>query len=101
MAFELKELSKKMNCEAILNESIPIIFLGLSIGTLKQIVSSQSKLCHKIKELKKIINDEYMQEVLRVNDFSGESISKKVLYWFIRNKFVLLCYLIVAIRNSL
>ena len=99
LAFKLKELSMEMDCDVVLQERIPIIFLGLTIGALKQVVSNQNSLHLKTQELKRIINDEYMQEVLNTNDFSGESIPKKMLYWLIRHKLVLLCYFIIAIRN--
>lgn len=98
-AFKLEELSKKMNCDEILQDRIPIVFLGLTIGALKQIVSNRQSLSLKCKELKTVINDEFIQEVLRTNDFSGENIPKKVLYCLIKHKLVLLCYFIIVIRN--
>ena len=97
LAGKLTELSVEMNMPDLLEERVRTIFLGLTIGAMKQIAASEEKI-DKMKELKAIINDSYMQTVLSKNDFSGENFSKRLLFYSMCNKMTWLCYFLLKVK---
>lgn len=100
-AHKLTELSKKMNSERQLKDRISRIFLGLTIGAMKQIVAADVPLMEKLQAIKQILIDDYMQQVFLENDFSKEAITKKTLFWTMEHKYVMACCGIIFVRNQM
>lgn len=101
LAEKLTELSVEMGSEDILRERIFCIFLGLTLGVLKQIASVQMTKKEKREELLRILNDDYLQFVLREYNYLAEGIQKKTMYWAMANKRWLVCYMLLKIRSVL
>lgn len=101
MAHRLTELSHDMGCAKILEKRLAGIFLGLTIGILKQVAVSQHPRREKRRELGRILKDEYLQQVLHTHDFSGERPQKKVLFWAMKNRMISACHVLVGLRNRM
>lgn len=99
LAYRLTELSQKMDCEEILRERIACIFLGLTIGAVKQIVSANMPIAKKKEALFKVLQDGYLQEVLSKNDYSDESFQKRLIFSAMKQKNWFACYVLIKIRN--
>lgn len=91
LANKLEELSVSMGLEDLLKERVKTIFLGLTIGALKQIVASKKSFKIKQNAIKEVMSDKYMQKVLQDYHYDGEKYSKRVLFWSIKNRWSLLC----------
>lgn len=98
-ALAMTELSASMGYSSVLRNRIESVYLGLSIGALKQIMLSNESMHVKYGAVREIIHDEYMQSVLRSGSFAGDRMLKKILYGVMRCKFVLLTGVIVLIRS--
>lgn len=99
LAEKLTELSDEMGCREVLRPRIPRIFLGLTIGVLKQVAALDRPISWKRRELLRIVNDPYMCHVFAQNDFSREDTGKRVLFWAMKHKRPMLCYGIVKVKN--
>lgn len=89
-ADKLFELSEKMNMKKELFDRVKTIFLGLTIGALKQIAASDNNGKEKRKAINTVISDSYMQNIMIGYDYSGEKLFKRVLFWGIKHKLNLL-----------
>ncbi len=98
LAGELDSLSVQMGMQDVLRQRVYSIFLGLTIGALKQIVSSPLGFKRKYIEIKKIVYDDYMQSVLSDFNYSGEGVPKKALFGSIRYKLVLFSFAIIKFK---
>ncbi len=74
-------------------------FLGNAISAMKQEVNAQS-LGLAIGNLKKIIDDAIMQEVMWRKKDDKVSLKVKLLFWAIRNKHYTLCYVLLYAQNK-
>ena len=52
-----------------------------------------------IKNLKKIIDDDVLQSVLKHNKKDKVSITRKILFWAVRNKFYLLSHILLRLKS--
>lgn len=96
---ELLKLGEDMGALPYIHMEAAEVFLGFTIGCFKQIVASGDMLSLKLERLRDIVEDACMQDVLKENHFPGDPIGKKVLWYAIRKKNVLLCFLTVKIRS--
>ena len=96
-AISMRDLSEKMKCNV--EEEIATMYLGLLMGALRQIVASDETFGKKMCLLREILNDDYLQKSLNSNDFSGDNLPKRLLYWTMRRKWAGLCYFLAAARN--
>lgn len=99
LAEKLTELSDEMGCRQVLQPRIPRIFLGLTIGVLKQVVAQDQPISWKRAELLRIIKDPYMCRVFAEHDFSKEESGKRMLFWAMKRKWPMICYGIVKVKN--
>ena len=88
-----------MNQEIILFDRVKTIFLGLTIGAIKQITASHETFSTKYNSVKKIIQDDYMQNILADYNFSGESAFKRLLFWSMKCQFYTLSYFIFKVKS--
>lgn len=98
---KLRELSLKNGCSDLLKERISRIFLGLTIGVMKQIVEAPMPIWKKRSELMRIMNDRHLQSVFQQDDFSREELQKRILFCGMRKKKWLACYLLLNARNMM
>ena len=96
---KLQELGHDLGCFTVLEEGIVSTFLGLTMGSMKQLVASDQPFNVKYLMLKSIITDAAFQNAVHSYNFDGENLQKKLLYLLSRNRCVLLCYLVVFLRN--
>lgn len=96
---KIRQLAQEMNMAAVLEDGICTIFLGLTIGCMKQIVSSNESMYHKRIYLSQILQDETLLNALKTHDFSGENRKKKVLYWACRHQKVYAVYGLIWLRG--
>lgn len=94
----MNALSEKMGCKKELEASIRTMYLGFTIWALKQVVSSGETFAQKYKNLKSIITGKTLQEQLKLHNYKGENISKKILFALLKRKSILLSFIIVKLR---
>jgi len=98
-AIEIRKLSKQMNCPDHTDKHIDTIFLGFTLGALKQIETAQISNRQKIKAFKAVICDDYYLDVLKRHRYDGENIQKKIIFWASKRKLYTVCYWIVRLKN--
>lgn len=76
--------------------SVP--FLNSVILTLKQEVSYNRYIANSIVRVKGVVGDAVLQNVLQQNKNDRINIQKKLLFWAMRHKCYLLCYLLLVIK---
>lgn len=96
---KIQELAQEMDAKWLLDDGLCTMFLGLTIGCMKQIVSSGESIDQKKKYLSQILADDIFHESLRLHDFPGESMKKRVLYWACRYQLVYIVYWIIWLRE--
>ena len=101
LAQELEELSRGIGCYDLLEERISRIFLGLTIGVMKQIVGAHLPITKKKYELIRIMKDEYLQGVFKKNEFNREELQKRMLFCEMRKKRWMTCYFLLKLRNMI
>ena len=98
MASCIERLGKEAGYE--IEQENTVLFFGLTISAMKHIVASGEKFQKKIALLRRIINDEYLQNRIRMLDYSGDSARKKILYSTVKMKQVWVCYFLVWMWNQ-
>lgn len=98
LAIELHKLTEKMGLDNVLQKRVYTIFLGLTIGALKQIIVAPLPNKRKYKDLSLLINDEFLNDTLKKSNHSGESIFKRLLFFAMCNKMTWLCFIILKIK---
>ena len=97
LAVSMTELAEKMNCH--IKSEIATMFLNQLMGALRHIAACGENLASKMKYIREIVNDPFLQHVLRSNDFSGDTLTKRALYWAMRKQSAALCFLLAFARN--
>ena len=98
-AEEMFKLSKNIGCGEILELSIKTVFLRFVMGALKQIAAAPDSFKVKYRNLKSVICDKYLQNIIHSYNYSGENAKKKILFSFMKKRLVLLSFFIVSLRN--
>lgn len=93
-------LSDKMAAKEVLEQSIKGITFGSTIGAMKHIVASGLPFRTRYGELKKVVKDKTLQEIVKTTCYRGCNWQKKLLYWAVKHKLVWLCYLFVYLKNK-
>ncbi|MBR3988861.1 MAG: glycosyltransferase [Clostridia bacterium] len=96
----MNSLSKRMGLCDVLDQSIKGVTFGLIIGTMKIIVASELSFKQRCSELRKIVKDNFLQNLVSETEYSGAGWQKKLLYKATKNKLVLLCFLLVYLKNK-
>lgn len=96
---EIQALCKRLNTFKYVERELGIVFLWLSIGYLKQIVDSKQGIRKKLIKCKTVILDPAIQDIVRINDFDAENLPRKMIYFAIRKRSVILSFLVVKLRN--
>lgn len=93
-------LSERMAIRNVMDQSIKGVTFGFIIGAMKQLVASDLGFKKRYAELRKIIKDSFLQELVRGTDYSGVGVQKKLLYKAAKYKLVLLCFLFIYLKNK-
>ncbi len=93
-------LGKKMELSEVLDQPIKWMTFGLAIGAMKLIVASELDLKTRYRELRKIIKDDFLQELIETTDYSGVGLKKRLLYIAAKYKMVWLCFLFVYLKSK-
>ncbi len=91
-------LSENMESADILKQPINNVTLGFTIGAMKHIVNSNLSFCNRYRELKKIVKDEFLQDIIKDIDFTNVGSQKKMLCKAIKSKFVFICFLFISLK---
>ena len=100
-AEKMKELLISKNSEQQLEQRLYTIFLGLTIGALKNIALCNLSFKVKYNAMKNVILDCFMQDVLSKSVYKGEPFAKKMLFWLIKRKMVLLSFLMIEVKSKM
>ena len=75
-------------------------FLGNTIAALKQETAYHDRKT-AVKHLKSIIDDDLLQKVLRDKKKDKTNLKKRILFWIIRNRCYLLCYVLLIGKSTM
>lgn len=95
---ECVKLSQKLGYNENIIHRLSEPYLSYTVGTLKQESVSPKSSKEKKHIIKSIIDDDILQKVLKNNKKDKVSLSRKILFFFIRNKLYNLCYLLLRIK---
>lgn len=93
-------LCEKMGIIELLKQPIADVSFGFSIGAMKQIVAADFSLKHRYSELKRVVRDDTLQQILKTISYKEVNIKKRMLYSAIKHKTVWLCFLLVHLKNK-
>lgn len=96
----MSTLVEKMGIGNVMDQSIKGVTFGFIIGAMKQVVASDLGFKKRYAELRQIIKDGFLQELVRGTDYSGVGVQKKLLYGAVKYKLVLLCFLFIYLKNK-
>ncbi len=95
---KMNELSRKIELEQQLKERIQTVFLGITMGALKQIVAAGGTHKQRHKAFKTVVEDRYMKTVLKEYNYSGEGLLKRIFFWSMKKRCAVLSYYIIKIK---
>lgn len=96
----MRSLSQRMQIANVLDQPIKAITFGFCIGAIKQIVASNQSVKVRYQEVRRIIQDDMLQKMVKGTDYSGTGIQKKLLYCAVKHKLVGICYLLACLKNK-
>ncbi len=92
------ELQNRLGyCERV-KERISRLYLGFCIEAIKQLITSDISKSDSKKNLKSIVLDETMREVLESLTYESYSFPIKILFWAMRRKLCWMVYLLVKLQ---
>lgn len=98
---EAKALCKKLDYSEEIVHRVSKPYLSFVISVLKQeSVAPRSKKENK-ERIKYLINDKTLQEVLKKNKNDRVSLTRKILFFTVRNKMHGLCYLLLKSKSGM
>lgn len=92
------EVKRNNNYSDIVGERLIEPFISYTIVAIKHIVK-KDRICIAHNKLKEFVNDKLLVEAIKAKDKTNDSIMRKVLYFSIIHKSILLCYLITKIKE--
>lgn len=93
-------LCEEMGIIELLKQPIAEVTFGFSIGAIKQIVAADFSLKRRYGELKRVVRDDTLQQVLKTISYKEFNIKKRMLHSAIKHKTVWLCFLLVHLKNK-
>lgn len=91
---------KELQYPEFIKRRIIYPYLGNTIDALKQIIGSNEKFKDKLINLKKIVKDKTLQEVLITSKNNKWNFSKKILFLAIRYKMTFFTYLLLLLKQK-
>jgi len=96
---ECKELTSKYDNSTQIHRRLAGPYFSFTIAAMKQIVRSKQQLYLKLIELSKVIVDETLQITLYNDSKLEKGTAKRILYFLIKKKAVLLSYIVLWLNN--
>lgn len=96
----MRSLGEEMSLSEVLDQPIKIITFGFCLGAMKMLVASNQSFRKRFAELRKIIGDECLQEIVRTTDYQVCGRQKKLFYTATKYKLAWLCFLLVLLKNK-
>ena len=75
------------------------LFLGFSIGAMKQIVSLDVEFMQKKRKIVDIVNDAEMKHVLQLIPVGTYGLAREIFCWSVRHQYYLLCYVLLVLQS--
>ena len=97
--YACQELAEKWGYSEEVHRSICALHLSLMISAIKQIVTSKKLTGEGLRILKEIINDDTLQSCLRQMRCRRYGWKRRVLFWAMRNRYVLVVYLVSRMQT--
>lgn len=95
---EAKKLCNKMGYNEEIIHRVSKPYVSFVIAALKQEINFNNSKGNCKNKVKKMIDDETLQEVLKSNKKDKVSITRRILFFAIRNKMYSLCYLLLKLK---
>lgn len=95
---EMKALCIRKHYPQTVCEAVGIPFLNNSMGVMKQLFSAQGSQKERYMELRCIIKDSVLQDVLSKLDLHGMSWQKHLFCLFLRQRWYWLCFLLLTLQ---
>lgn len=92
---ETKALCEKLGYSDEIIHRVSKPYLAFTILAMKQEAAAQRSFKENRKRICELVNDETLQEVLSANRKDKVSITRRILFFAIRNKMYSLCYLLL------
>ena len=96
---ETVELCKKKKYSQDIIHRVSSPYIAYTLATLKQETKAPITWRERWRNVRSIIQDEVLQQVLEEKRRDNESIRRKIAFFLLRNKLLLLCYLLFWIKN--
>ncbi|XZH07169.1 glycosyltransferase family 2 protein [Clostridium perfringens] len=93
------ELKNKIGYSDLILESLKELYLSFTISAMKQIVHSTQKKSEKWKCLYEIINDDFLQNLLKTKNIEYESLPRRILFKCIIKRNIIYCFLLCKIKK--
>lgn len=93
------ELSDALNYDIGIRKALVYPYLANTIAALKQIVLLEDSMSKKLNMLKSIIMDDVLQRVLQKLDYKMETKFRRCLFYAMKNKAIILCYIFLRVRS--
>lgn len=75
-------------------------YLAFTLATLKQEMQSSRPYVKKYVSIKEIINDPILQRVLQDNKKDHVSLTRRIMFWAMRNKLYMICCALLCAKNG-
>ncbi len=95
----MREVSYKCQYPNEIIREVDSQFLGNIIAIIKLFNDYGMKYEEQKKEIKKIVSSEYMQNIFKEMDMKNESFVRKIMYRTLKNKNVVMVYLLVKMKR--
>ncbi len=95
--YECIRLCEEKKYPEVIKRELSQPFLNFSMAALKQVVRSETQ--KKSRKFKMIICDSLMQEILLETRKDRFGINKRVLFFFMRNRCIAICYILFLIKT--
>ena len=96
----MNALSEKMGVSDVLEQPIKGVTFGITVGAMKLIAAADFGFKRKYSELRKIVKDDFTKQLIKGTDYSGTGLQKKLLYKAAKHNLVLLCFMLVYLKNK-
>jgi hypothetical protein len=94
------DLCKIKNYPAAVKRRCRVPFINGMLLSLKRETMRTASFLAKYRRIRKVIHDSTLQSVLKESKNDNLSRNKKILFWFMRKKIVLPCYILLSIKAS-
>lgn len=92
------EIIKELEYSESVAARIASVFVGFTIGTMKMLVLADKEKNVKKAELKAIVDDQYLQQILQELKWERANLGKKILLFTMKKKWYSICYNLITMN---